>query len=86
MRQTDRERKRERELEGASWNEAAERVVAAGFNTRSFSVARSDGASEGRQQECGGEVVIRGETEGGGGEISVDEKRPAFNREEIKEV
>lgn len=59
---------------------------AAGFNTRSFSVTRSDGASEGRQQECGGEVVIKGETEGGQGEISVDEKGLAFNREEIKEV
>lgn len=46
----------------------------------------SDGASEGRQQECGGEVVIRGETEGGGGEISAVGKRLAFNREEIKEV
>lgn len=31
-------------------------------------------------------MVIRGETEGGGGEISVDEKRLAFNREAIKEV
>lgn len=31
-------------------------------------------------------VVIKGETEGEGGEITVDEKRLAFNRDEIKEV
>lgn len=31
-------------------------------------------------------VVIKGETEGGGGEITVDQKRLAFNREEIEEV
>lgn len=31
-------------------------------------------------------VVIKGETEGEGGAITVDEKRLAFNRDEIKEV
>lgn len=31
-------------------------------------------------------VVIKGEAEGEGGEITVDEKRLAFNRDEIKEV
>lgn len=31
-------------------------------------------------------VVIKGETEGEGGAVTVDEKRLAFNRDEIKEV
>lgn len=79
---TERERAAGSMLE---WNSRAS-GAAAGFNTRSFSVTRSDGASEGRKQECGGEVVIKGETEGGVGEISVDEQRLAFNRKEIKEV
>lgn len=35
--------------------------------------------SERRQEKCGSEVVIKGETEGGGREIRVDEKRLSFN-------
>lgn len=66
-------------------NEQIESYVSlfAGFTTRSFSAVRREGPSEsqrGRQEKCGSEVVINGETEGGGREIRVDEKRLSFSR------
>lgn len=54
----------------------------AGFTSRSFSAARRAGPSEseGRQEKCGSEVVIKGKTEGVRREIRVDEERLSFNR------
>ena len=59
----------------------------AGFATRSFCAVRRVELSEsvGRQGKCGREVVIKGETEGGGRAIRVNEKKLSFNRGTDKE-
>lgn len=77
-------------MHAARWNVQAETESAvspfAGFTTHSFSaLRREESESEGRQEECGSELVINGETEGGGSVIRVDEKGLSFNGGEDKE-
>ncbi len=77
-------------LQAACWNEQADRKLREPvcrlhhpFILR-CEKRRTVRESEGRQEKCGSEVVIKGETEGGGREIRVDEKSLSFNRERDK--
>ena len=73
-------------LQAACWNEQADRELREPVRRlhQPFILRCEERGtvreSEGRQEKCGSEVVIKGKTEGGGREIRVDEERLSFNR------